>query len=122
MPKQSEPPLVAPQPDPSIDKKLYISKAQGWKFLAKKLITQFFEEIDDCLIYNEEYGENPLEVVSYKKEEYDKDDYWIVVHPSATEIIGSMDNLYKLGIYSIRDIVKVPNDLVNVPQYWKIKY
>jgi hypothetical protein len=122
MPKQSEPQRIAPQPDPSIDVKLYSSKAQGWKFLAKKLITQFFEEIDDFLIYNEEYGENPLEVVSYKKEEYETDDYWIIVHPSATEIIESMDNLYKLGIYSIRDIVKVPNELVKVPQYWKIKY
>jgi hypothetical protein len=108
MPKPSE-------PDPSI-------KAQGWKFFEKKLFTQFFDEIDDFLIYNEEYGNHPLEVVSYKKEEYEKDDYWIIVHPSATEIIESMDIQYKLGIYSIRDIVKVPNELVNNPQYWKLKY
>ena len=93
-------------------------KSIGLKFLAQELIPQFFDEIDELLIYNAEYGEHPLEVVSYKKEE---DDSWIIVHPSATETIEFMDIQYKLGIHCVRDIVKVSNDLVNIPQYWKIK-
>lgn len=114
MPKQSETQLV--QPVSSIDNKLCTVEYQGLIFLAKRFIKQFFDEIDDCLIYNETYGDHSLEVVSYKKE-----DDWIVVHPSATETIEFMDIQYKLGIYSVRDIVKVPKDLVNVSQYWKIK-
>ena len=85
--------------------------SQGGSFLAKEFIPQFFDEVDDLLIYNAEYGEHPFEVVSYKKE-----DAWVVVHPSAIETIAFMDIQYKLGIYT-RDIVKV-NELVNSPQYW----
>ncbi len=88
------------------------SLQSGLSFLAEGFIPQFFEEIDDCLIYNAEYGEHPLEVVTYKKE-----DSWVVVHPSAIETIAYMDIQYKLGLYCIRDIVKV-NELVNSPQYW----
>jgi hypothetical protein len=99
----------------SFHKKLRMPKpatSQGGSFLAKEFIPQFFDEMDDLLIYNAEYGEHPFEVVSYKKE-----DSWVVVHPSATETIATMDIQYKLGLYCMRDIVKV-NALVNVPQYW----
>ena len=100
----------------SFHKKLRMPKHSGLqpglKFLADEYITQFFDEMDDLLIYNAEYGDHPFEVVSYKKE-----DSWSIVHPSATETIAFMDIQYKLGIYEIRDIVKV-NALVNVPQYW----
>ena len=88
------------------------SLQSGLTFLTEEFIAQFFDEIDDSLIYKAEYGERPLEVVSYKKE-----DSWVVVHPSAIETIARMDIQYKLGVYCIRDIVKV-NELVNVPQYW----
>ena len=102
----------------SFHKKLRMPKAgtrltDSGKFLANELIPQFFDEIDDHLIYNAEYGANTLEVVSYKKE-----DSWSIVHPSATETIAFMDIQYKLGIYEIRDIVKVPNELVHMPHYW----
>jgi hypothetical protein len=114
LPKKWKQPLNIPEPDPSIDLSSCVSGKIGFKYMFDKLIMQFFDEIDDLLIYKNDYGENPLEVISYKK-----DDYWIVVHPSATDIIKSLDNLNKLGIYDTRDIVKVPNDLVNVPQYWE---
>ena len=97
----------------SFHKKLRMPKqAQsiGLTFLADECIPQFFDEMDDCLIYNADYGEHPFEVVTYKKE-----DAWIV-HPSATETIASMIQ-YKPSLYCIRDLVKV-NALVNVPQYW----
>jgi hypothetical protein len=94
----------------------HLSEPSKGEFLDNKFITQFFEEIDDQLIYNADYGKNTLEVVSYKKE-----GSWRIVHPSATETIKFMDIQYKLGIYIIRDIVKVPNDLVNVSQYWVMK-
>lgn len=86
------------------------------KILADEFL-ELFGEIDEQLIYNETYGANPLEVVSYKKE----DDSWTVVHPSATETIAFMDIRYKLGLYIVRDIVKVPNELVNASQYWVMK-
>lgn len=95
-------------------KSTHLSEPSKGKFLDNKFITQFFEEIDEQLIYNADYGKNTLEVVSYKKE----DDSWCIVHPSATETIEFMDIQYKLGIYIIRDIVKVPIELVNVSQYW----
>lgn len=84
----------------------------GLTFLADECIPQLFDEMDDCLIYNADYGEHPFEVVTYKKE-----DAWRIVHPSATETIASMDIQYKLDLYCIRDLVKV-NALVNDPQYW----
>jgi hypothetical protein len=83
------------------------------KILADEFL-ELFEEIDEQLIYSEPYGEKPLQVVSYKKE----DDSWTIVHPSATETIEFMDIRYKLGLYIVRDIVKVPNELVHMPQYW----
>lgn len=100
----------------SFHKKLRMPKQQsshGWTFLSEKFITHFFDEIDDRLIYNGEYGEHPIEVVSYKKE-----DFWRVVHPSAVETIAFMDIQYKLGIYTIRDIVKV-NEAINISHHWK---
>jgi hypothetical protein len=84
------------------------------KIFDNRFIPQFFEEIDEQLIYNADYGKNTLEVVSYKKE----DDSWTIVHPSAIETIEFMDMQYKLGIYIVRDIVKVPTELVNMAQYW----
>jgi hypothetical protein len=102
----------------SFHKKLRMPKAgttdSSGKFLAKELIPQFFDEIDDHLIYNAEYGANTLEVVSYKKE----DDSWSIVHPSATETIECMDIQYKLGMYILRDLVKVPKELVHMSQHW----
>jgi len=99
----------------SFHKKLRMPKQAhsiGLTFLADECIPQFFDEMDDCLIYNAEYGEHPFEVVSYKKE-----DAWMIVHPSAIETIASMDIQYKLGLYCIRDLVKV-NEMVDSPQYW----
>jgi len=113
MPKKWTPPIEPSKPNPSIMLGYRISGRQGWKYLDKDLIMQFFDEVDDTLIYNNEYGDNTHEIVSYYN-----GIYWIVVHPSAINTIEALDVQFVLGRYIVRDIVKVPNDLVNVPEYW----
>lgn len=114
MPKKWEMPQEFSKPDPSIVFGFRITGRQGWKYLDKDLIMQFFDEVDDTLIYNSEYGSKTHEVVIYNNGLY-----WIVVHPSAIKTIESLDLQVRLRPDDMtRDIVKVPLDLVNVPEYW----
>jgi len=113
MPKNWEAPHDVFKSDPSIILGFRIPGRQGWKYLDKDLIMQLFDEIDDTLIYNSDYGKNPHEVVTYYNGLY-----WIVVHPSATETIKSLDTQFSLGIFLTREITKVPNGLVNILEYW----
>jgi len=114
MPKKWEMPLEVSKPDPSIVFDSRIIGEHCWNYLDKNLIMQFFDEIDDTLIYNNNYGNNTHEVVIYHN-----GDHWIIVHPSAIKTIKKLDLQVRLRKDDmIRDIVKVPLELVNVPEYW----
>ena len=52
MPKKWKMPIEVSKPDPSINLGYCKKDRQGWKYLDKNLIMQFFDEIDDTLIYN----------------------------------------------------------------------
>jgi hypothetical protein len=121
MPKKWNIPLEFYKPNPSIvlPNSLHMIDLrthdyQSCKYLNKNLIDQFFDEIDDTLIYNSEYGKDPHEVVTYYN-----GFYWIVVHPSAIKTIEALDVQFALKRYIVREIVKVPNEIVNVLEYWK---
>jgi hypothetical protein len=122
MPKEWQIPVKVYKPDSSINLGSYNQNNQDLNYLIDGLIVQLFDEVDEFneagevsnrLIFKNYCGKNSYEVVAYNK-----DSDWIVVHPSAIDIIKSLDIKFKLGIFSSRKIVRVSEDIVNVQEYW----